>query len=170
MVRALHGRTGILCTAVFLGFAWSANASVISTPDYITDNFDTGSNDLWTVVAGSNAGLAWSNAVPPGNSPLGSPAPGGVNPGYLDVSDKQNKTMVVQAPTAFSGDLSRFIDSTLFFDGFVKQISGGPGTQPQQSFGVVVITGTGPASGLQASFDSAHSIRTPRDMPEFQRS
>jgi hypothetical protein len=149
MRRALHGRSVIAGIVLVLAFAWSANATTIVTTDYITSGFNSGGTDGWTATG---ATVAYSTAVPPGNSTLPSLDPG-INPGFLDVQDSQNKPMVLVAPSAFSGDLSRFLDKLLYFDAFIRQISGGPGATVFPEWGIVTIAGTVAGSAFSASYD-----------------
>lgn len=148
MRRALHSpnvRLGLLLISLF---ARSANATTVNTTDYITSGFNSLTTDGWT---GTGATLTYSTAVPPGNSPLPSFDPG-VNPGFLDVSDSQNAAMYIHAPTtatAFGGDLSRFYGNQIYFDAYIRKISGGSNAVVNTSWGVISITG----NGLTASYD-----------------
>lgn len=155
--RALHSRNVVIGLALAVFTCSTAISSVIVDPagHYLTDPFTTDDSTSWKADTGSNVGFAWTST---GGSPL--PVPVGVptNTGYMAISDAQNKTMVVIAPSQFGGtpwgsstvDLSRFNrpDGVLYFDAFVSKIKGSA-TAVLPNFGVITITG----NGLTASTD-----------------
>jgi hypothetical protein len=148
MRRALHSRSLVIVCLVALGFTFAAHGAVVSTTSYITSNFNDGTTDGWTVpvvldTKGHNtnsANLSFSNVAPLDPFPSFQAA---VNPGYMNVQDTQNNTMILQAPTEFSGNLSQWFNGQIFFDAAIKQISGGPGTVPFSNFGVITINTSG---------------------------
>ena len=148
MRRALHTRSLFLLCSVALGFTLPAHGTIVTTTTYITSNFDDGTVDGWTVPvvldskghSTNSADLSWTNVAPLDPFPTFQP---GVNPGYMNVQDTQNNTMILQAPTAFSGNLSNWFGGQIYFDAIMKQISGGPGTVPFSNFGVITINTSG---------------------------
>jgi len=154
MRRALHSRNVVIGLALMAMFAASASATIVTTSTYIASGFNDGTIDGWSValpVTTNNAALTWSNVTPPGNSLPTFDA--GINPGFLDVQDAQNKTMIIQAPNAFTGDLSRFYNQQIFFDAFVRKISGNSTDLVNQSFGVIAISGIVNGQSFVASYD-----------------